>query len=95
LIIEAKWERSLSSAVGSSLIILDLLATMSPPNRIAGYERFAEAKMKSVVSNIPLALVGVPENYRLDGMVGWPGFLAAFVSRPVDDDALEYLLDHV
>jgi hypothetical protein len=75
-------------------MVLDLLSTLNPPNRIAGYVRFAEAKMKSTAASIPLVLVGVPAGYRLDGMVGWPNFLAAYVARPVDEECLEYLLDH-
>ncbi|MEO7453520.1 MAG: hypothetical protein ABIV13_02010 [Fimbriimonadales bacterium] len=94
LSLEASWERALNVGVGSDLMILDLLSTLNPPNRIAGYIRFGEAKMKSSAASLPLVLVGVPESYRLDGMVGWPGFLTAFVARPVDEECLEYLLDH-
>ena len=94
LTIEPEWKRALDRSTQVNLMIVDLLATLTPPHRISGYVRFAEAKMSSAASKTPIALVGAPENYRLDGMVGWPGFLAAFVPRPIDEDCLHYLLDH-
>lgn len=92
--IEAQWKRALEKSPPASLLIVDLVATLSPPHRISGYVRFAETKMASAAASVPLVLIGAPDNYRLDGMVGWPGFLAAFVPRPVDDDSLDYLLDY-
>ena len=94
LSIEPEWRRALDRSRTANLMIVDLLATLSPPHRISGYVRFAESKMESAAAATPIALIGAPDSYRLDGMVGWPGFLAAFVPRPVDDDCLHYLLDY-
>ena len=91
--VEADWKNAISQAAQSDLVVVDLIATLDPPHRIAGYVQFAEALMASKAAEVPLALVGAPDGYRLDGMVGWPGFLSAFVERPVDDERLQFLLD--
>jgi hypothetical protein len=93
LTVETEWKRALERSAQANLLIVDLVATLTPPHRISGYVRFAESKMSSPAAKTPIALVGPPDNYRLDGMVGWPGFLSAFVPRPVDEDSLHYLLD--
>lgn len=92
--VEPRADVALRLAVQAQLVVVDLLAVLDVPHKIAGYVRFAEAKMKSKASAIPTALIGVPDGYRLDGMAGWPGFLEAFIDRPFSEATLEFLLDH-
>ena len=92
--VEGSWKEAISLAARSDLLVVDLIATLDSPHRIAGYVEFAESLMSSAASDVPLVLIGAPEGYRLDGMVGWPGFLDAFVDRPVTHDRLHYLLDY-
>jgi hypothetical protein len=78
------WREALESSQDPELIIVDLLATLDTPHVIAGYERFAEAKMSHGSANkVPLVLISAPDDYDLDSMVGWPGFLHGLVKRPV------------
>lgn len=78
-----EWTEALDQvADASDLIVLDLLAALDPPHRIAGYEKFAEAKMGHPrATSCRTILIGPPEGYELDFMVGWPGFLYAFYDR--------------
>jgi hypothetical protein len=94
MLVEAAVGDALSAAAKSDLFVVDLIATLDPPHRISGYMRFADALMSSAAAEVPLVLIGAPQGYRLDGMVGWPGFLAAFVDRPIVDGTLHFLLDY-
>lgn len=79
------WSQALDAADGADLIFVDLLATLDEPNKIAGYERFAHAKMAHPAArNVPLVLIAPPEDYELDFMAGWPDFVFGHVRRPVD-----------
>ena len=79
------WAAALDAAEGADLIFVDLLATLTEPNKIAGYERFAQAKMgHPTASPVPLVLIAPPEEYELDFMAGWPDFVFGHVRRPVD-----------
>lgn len=78
------WREALEQTVGADMIFVDLLATLDEPNKIAGYERFAEAKMSHPQANgVPLVLISPPDDYELDFMAGWPDFVLANVRRPV------------
>jgi hypothetical protein len=80
----ADWQRALDESGGADMIFVDLLATLQEPNKIAGYEAFAEAKMKHpVASTIPLVLISPPADYELDFMAGWPDFIVANIPRPI------------
>ena len=80
-----KWETALDAAEGADLLLVDLVATLSEPHKIVGYERFAQAKMSHpAASRVPLVLIAPEETYELDFMVGWPDFVYAHVRRPVD-----------
>ncbi len=77
-------ELALNACDGTDLLFVDLLATLDEPNKIAGYERFAHAKMAhEVAATVPLVLIAPPENYELDFMTGWPDFVFAHIRRPV------------
>ncbi len=81
----AEWAPALDAAEGADLLFVDLLATLSEPNKIAGYERFAGAKMSHPTAcAVPLVLIAPPEDYELDFMAGWPDFVYGHVRRPVD-----------
>lgn len=83
-VIFSDWSAALDACENADLIFVDLLATLEEPHKIAGYERFAEAKMTHpVASNTPLVLIGAPEDYELDFMAGWPDFVFAHLRRPV------------
>lgn len=86
LIVHQEWNPALDACEGADLIFVDMLATLEVPHKIAGYEKFAEAKMgHSVANSVPLVLIGVPADYELDFMSGWPNFVFAHVRRPVTD----------
>ena len=78
------WEAALDAAGDADLIFVDLLATLDEPHKIAGYERFAQAKMSHAQSSkTPLVLISPPDEYELDFMAGWPDFVFANIRRPV------------
>jgi hypothetical protein len=80
----ADWQDALAHCKGVELMIVDLIATLTEPNKISGYEQFALEKMgNKVASGIPLVIIAPPDNYNLDSMVGWPGFVFGHVRRPV------------
>lgn len=84
LSIHSGWEEALEDCEGAEIFFVDILATLETPHRIDGYERFAQAKMSHpVAKDIPLVLIGPGQDYELDAMVGWPGFVFAHLSRPV------------
>lgn len=78
------WALALDDCGDADLLFVDLLATLEEPNKIAGYERFAEAKMKHLkAGSVPLVLISPPLDYELDFMAGWPDFVLGHVQRPV------------
>lgn len=79
------WLDALEASAGADMMFVDLLATLTEPGKISGYERFAMAKMTHEAAHaIPLVLIAPPEDYELDFMAGWPDFVFAHVRRPVD-----------
>jgi len=79
------WSDALNAAEGADLMFVDLIATLIEPNKIAGYEQFAHAKMDHpVAATTPLVLIAPPEEYELDFMAGWPNFVFGHVRRPVN-----------
>ena len=79
------WAKALDSCDGAALLFVDLLATLDEPNKIAGYEKFAYAKMDHDIANAtPLVLISPPDDYEMDFMAGWPNFVFGHVKRPVD-----------
>jgi hypothetical protein len=80
----AEWSEALDACKGADLLFIDLVATLEKPHKIAGYEKFGEAKMAHKhASVVPLVLISPPEGYELDFMVGWPNFVFANVRKPV------------
>jgi len=80
------WEPALEATDGADMLFVDMLATLEAPHKISGYERFAEAKMSHANANsVPLVLIGVPADYELDFMTGWPNFVFAHIRRPITD----------
>lgn len=79
-----EWEDALDSCKGADLLFVDLVATLEKPHKIAGYEKFGEARMAHKHANVtPLVLISPPDGYELDFMVGWPNFVFANVRKPV------------
>jgi hypothetical protein len=79
------WSEALPACEGADLLFVDLLATLTEPGKIAGYERFAEAKMSDpTASPVPLVLISPPQDYDLDFMAGWPNFVFGHVQRPIN-----------
>lgn len=77
-------DAALQACKQADLFFVDILATLEEPNKIAGYEKFAERKMAdSTASKVPLVLIAAPDDYELDFMAGWPDFVFAHVRRPV------------
>jgi hypothetical protein len=82
----ADWAQALESSVGADLLFVDLIATLDEPGRIAGYERFAMAKMEHpAASGTPLVVITPPPDYELDFMAGWPDFVLGNIQRPVSE----------
>jgi hypothetical protein len=78
------WSEALSACENADLLFVDLIATLAEPGHIAGYERFAYAKMgHPIAAKTPLILIAPPEEYELDFMAGWPDFVFGHVRRPV------------
>lgn len=81
----SEWEPALDAIEGADLLFVDLVATLVEPHKIAGYERFAHAKMAhDAASGVPLVLIAPPEDYDLDFMAGWPDFVFGHIRRPID-----------
>jgi hypothetical protein len=79
------WNVGLEECDGADLVFVDLVATLAEPHKIAGYERFAMAKMSHpTAKGTPLVLIAPPEDYELDFMAGWPDFVFGHVRRPVN-----------
>lgn len=80
----ASVSEALDACTDADLLFVDLLATLDEAHKIAGYEKFAQAKMSHNTANeVPLVLIAPPEDYELDFMVGWPNFVFAHIRRPV------------
>jgi hypothetical protein len=84
VLLTGDWREALANAEGTNLMFVDLLATLKSPNKIAGYEEFAEAKLGDQTAQpVPLVLIWPPEDYALDFMTGYPGFIFQHIQRPV------------
>ena len=84
-IILDEWTEALELAEDADLLFVDMLATLTEPHKIAGYEAFAKAKMNHAkTSQTPLVVITPPHDYELDFMAGWPNFLIGNVQHPVD-----------
>ncbi|MCE9560140.1 MAG: hypothetical protein K8R88_14475, partial [Armatimonadetes bacterium] len=80
----ARWQEALNAMQSVDLMFVDLVATLEEPHKIAGYEKFANAKMiHDVAKYVKLVLIAAPQGYDLDFMVGYPDFLFAQLPRPV------------
>ncbi|MFN3683782.1 MAG: hypothetical protein ACK41F_07575 [Fimbriimonadaceae bacterium] len=80
------WRAALDACEGAAMLFVDLVSTLDEPHKIAGYERFAEAKMSHpVAKDVKLVLIGPPADYELDFMTGYPDFVFAHLRRPVTD----------
>jgi hypothetical protein len=78
------WSAALDACQGADLIFVDQIATLDDPHKVAGYERFAEAKMAhAIAAKTPLVLISPPEDYEMDFITGWPNFVFANMRRPV------------
>lgn len=85
LVTTENWREGLDQADGVDLMFIDMLATLTEPHKIAGYEEFAYAKMEHPkAKGVPLVLISPPENYELDFLVGFPDFLMGNLQSPVD-----------
>lgn len=84
ILILEDWSQALAKCDGADMMFVDMVATLDKPHKIAGYEKFAEAKMDDpVASTIPLALIWPPEDYELDFYTGYPNFVFQQINRPV------------
>lgn len=84
-----EWRDALEACPGADLMFVDMLATLEEPHKIAGYEKFAQAKMTDKgAKDVKLVLIGAPADYEIDFLVGWPDFLFAQLPRPVTSKML-------
>jgi hypothetical protein len=80
------WQEALGACEGADLMIVDLVATLREPHKIAGYEEFAYGKMgHEIAKSVPLVLLSPPVEYELDFMSGWPDFVFAQLRKPVNE----------
>ncbi len=80
------WPAGLEACGDADLLFVDLVSTLETPHKIAGYEKFAEAKMSHpAAKTTPLVLIAPAPDYELDFMSGWPNFVFAHVRQPVTD----------
>ncbi|RYG79710.1 hypothetical protein EON77_08750 [bacterium] len=85
LVIYEDWGAALEAAEGTDLMILDMMAALDEPHKVAGYERFAQAKMADErAKRVPLVLISPDLEYEMDFVLGWPDFVFANVRRPVN-----------
>jgi len=85
LICEGDWARGLEQSAGVDILFIDLIAALDEPHKIAGYERFANAKMSHpTAADIPTVLISAAPDYDIDYAVGWPGFLIGNLPRPIN-----------
>ncbi|MBS1717737.1 MAG: hypothetical protein JSS72_08400 [Armatimonadetes bacterium] len=78
------WREALECCAGYDLIFVDQLATLEKAHEVAGYEKFAMAKMEHPkASEIPLILISTPADYEMDFVIGWPDFVLSNIQRPV------------
>ncbi|MHB8637894.1 MAG: hypothetical protein ACYC96_15635 [Fimbriimonadaceae bacterium] len=78
------WPDALEASKNADMMFVDLIATLDEPNQIAGYERFAHAKMAHpTAAAVPLVLIGAPPDYELDFMAGWPNFVLGHLQQPI------------
>ena len=85
LVSTGDWNEGLELTEGADLVFVDLVATLTDPHKIGGYERFARAKMNHpVAASVPLVLIAPAKEYELDFMAGWPDFVFAHLRQPVD-----------
>lgn len=84
LLVSGDWKEALELCDGADMIFVDMIATLNEPNKVAGYEEFAMAKMDHPIAKAtPLVLIAPPEDYEMDFMTGWPDFVFAHLRRPV------------
>ncbi|HEY0866415.1 MAG TPA: hypothetical protein VGE01_03495 [Fimbriimonas sp.] len=79
------WSCALECCEDADLLFVDLVATLTEPHKIAGYEAFAMAKMgHEKAAKTPVVLISPEKGYDLDFMAGWPDFVYLHYQRPVD-----------
>lgn len=79
------WSLALENCEDADLLFVDLLATLTEPHKIAGYEAFALAKMNHErARQAKVVLISPDPSYELDFMAGWPDFVFLHYRRPVD-----------
>lgn len=84
LLIFDSWAPALEESADADLLFVDLIATLEKPHKIAGYEKFAEAKMDHpIAATVPLVIIAQPDDYELDFMAGYPNFVFAHLRRPI------------
>ncbi len=84
LTITPHWNEALEGCGDADVLVVDMLSTLEKPHKIGGYVKFAQAKMShEKARKTLLVLISVPEGYKLNGMVGWPNFLRAYLRRPL------------
>jgi hypothetical protein len=92
LLIFEKWQEALDACEGARLLLVDLIATLETPHKIAGYEAFGTAKMSHpVASATPLVLISPDDSYDIDFLVGWEGFVFANIRRPVQVETFRHV----
>ncbi len=78
------WRPALAQCQGADILYVDLVATLTEPHKIAGYEEFAEAKMDhAIAALVPLVLFSPPDDYALDYLTGYPDFVSLNLKPPI------------
>ncbi len=84
--IYSDWKQALECSADADLIFVDLICTLEEPHKIAGYEKFAQAKLSHAeVKKVPTVLISPPADYELDFMAGFPDLVFAYLRRPMSE----------
>jgi hypothetical protein len=90
------WALGLDACKGADMVFVDLIATLEEPHKIAGYEKFALAKMSHAgAKEVPLILLAPPADYDLDFMTGWPDFVFAQLRKPVNEKVFRRVVTYI
>ncbi len=90
------WAPGLDACKDADMIFVDLVATLDEPHKIAGYEKFAVAKMSHpAAKSVPLILLSPPADYDLDFMTGWPDFVFAQLRKPVNEKVFRRVVTYI
>lgn len=90
------WKVAFESTEKPDMMIVDMVSTLDEPHKVAGYERFAHAKMDhALLKSVPLVMLNPPVGYDMDFYTGWPDFIFASLPKPITDKVLRRVVTYL